>query len=753
MFAGVPTVDFDRVAGSKRTENQGVSERALFYQLLHVDEYDSVLSAALSKTTERLDEAERSAADFPEALRQSDDEKLDQRVQEIRAQSLQRQRQLSQSVRDLSRDQCIHLLKQYAATGLLDGCFLQNFSSAVTSHTKVAASLLKLYAYEIGDGDHGRHHGNAFRDLMQSLGVYLPDVSTVAFGEQRDLMDAAFSHPIFLLSISQFPRSFTPEILGLTLFYYVCGISPLYLALRDRLAELGASTRFLDIHRIGPSIEGQAAAIVDTVKDYIATVAKRSAEEAHGDWLRIRRGFNAANLASRQAIDAAILFIHSPAASPGEKMRELITRIARFAKGYHADAMMQGKSLDDWMNPEELEPESFLNAFARSPWVSPGNAKSSYFFRKLVTFRGPMFRVFSPEELDVIAKWMDNLPQADKPDRAPVSGGREHRPESSPQRRNGNSVGEHPINGKSEHESIERYSKMPLSELYYYLLNIEHFPDVRPFAKHFAKRWLAQAGRELRRGERPLPFEPYRHDALDLWLDAQHTQQVQSYVKNIDGPSQTREEIIESTIQLAPTTLIDGTWIQRAFNAAMSNTVVGSKLFHIYYDEVGNGDTNLNHPNVFRELLAQMDVELPEFGTLEFSRCPLFREESFRVPVFWLSVSQFPRSFLSETLGLNLAMELSGVGGTYRSAIDALKHYGFDPYFVELHNNIDNISTGHTAWAISAIKYHLDEMFDRGGAGLVEEHWQRVWTGYRSLAPQPARRTGIQRLMPALWRN
>lgn len=752
MFAGVPTVEFDRGGDSKRTEAEAASERALFYRLLHVDDYDSILPAVLSKMTARLDEAERSASDFPEALGPLDCEKLDQRVQEIRALALERQGQLSELARDLSRDQCIHLLKQYAPTALLDGCWLQNFSSAVTSHTKVAAALLKLYSTEIGDGDHSRHHGNAFRDLMQSLGVYLPDVPTVAFGEQRDVGDAAFSYPVFLLSISQFPRSFTPEILGLSLFYYVYGINPLYLALRNRLEKLGASTRFLDVHRLGPSIEGQAAAIVDTVKDYLGLVAKRSAEEAHRHWLRVRRGFNAANLASRQAMDAAILFIHSPAASPHEKMRALITRIARYAKGYHSGAMMQGKSLDDWMNPDELEPESFLDAFARSPWVSPGNAKSSYFFRKLVTFRGPMFRVFSPEELDVIAQWMDNLPHEVKRER-PQSRGRESRPNGGPQASNEKSNGHQPTNGKSEHESIERYSKVPLSELYYYLLNIERFPDVRPFAKHFAKRWLAQAGRELRRGERPLPFEPYRHDDLDLWLDAQHMRQVGSYVKDSDEPAQTREEIIESTIQLAPTTLIDGTWIQRAFNAGMSHTVIASKMFHIYYDEVGNGDTELNHPNVFRELLAQMDVELPEFGTLEFSHCPLFREESFRVPVFWLSISQFPRSFLSETLGLNLAMELSGVGGTYRSAIDALKHHGFDPYFVELHNNIDNVSTGHTAWAISAIKYHLDEMFARGGAELVEEHWQRVWTGYRALAPQPPRRTGIRRLMPALWRN
>jgi hypothetical protein len=142
---------------------------------------------------------------------------------------------------------------------------------------------------------------------------------------------------------------------------------------------------------------------------------------------------------------------------------------------------------------------------------------------------------------------------------------------------------------------------------------------------------------------------------------------------------------------------------------------------------VGNGDVTLNHPNVFRELLAQMGVELPGFGTLEFGRWPGFRPEALRVPLFWLCLSQFPKRFLPETLGLNLAMELSGVGGAYRDAIDALRYYGYDPCFIELHNTIDNISTGHTAWPIEAIKCHMDEMLAHGGTELVEEHWHRVW--------------------------
>jgi hypothetical protein len=46
------------------------------------------------------------------------------------------------------------------------------------------------------------------------------------------------------------------------------------------------------------------------------------------------------------------------------------------------------------------------------------------------------------------------------------------------------------------------------------------------------------------------------------------------------------------------------------------------------------------------------------------------------------------------------AMELPGIGSAYRTAKHELKHHGFATLFVELHNTIDNVSSGHSAMAI-----------------------------------------------------
>ncbi len=197
----------------------------------------------------------------------------------MRASWLDQRAQLSAALRDLTREKCEYLLKQFAPTALLDGCWLQNFSSAATSHKELTAGMLKLYSYEVGDGYPAQHHGNTYRDLVHSMGIYLPEAGSFYFIEQRDVIDASFSYPVFLLSISQFPRSFTPEILGLSLFYYVCGICQLYLALRDRLEQFGAGIRFLNIHLMGTSIEGRAETAIRMVRHYM----ERAADHAAGD--------------------------------------------------------------------------------------------------------------------------------------------------------------------------------------------------------------------------------------------------------------------------------------------------------------------------------------------------------------------------------------------------------------------------------------------------------------------------------------
>jgi hypothetical protein len=271
-------------------------------------------------------------------------------------------------------------------------------------------------------------------------------------------------------------------------------------------------------------------------------------------------------------------------------------------------------------------------------------------------------------------------------------------------------------------------------ELYHGLLNHENNLTIFDDARAFAETWLARAAAFVERGPDALPFADYTRERLRHWFEDRALRQAQSYAgprQDIDKP---REQVIEEAVQLCPMIFVDGAWVQRWTNAGHVETGIGTLLYKIFSDEIGNGDTHLNHPNIYRDLMRQMGIDLPDFRSRTFAMSELFSDAAFEVPAFWLSISQFPRHFLPETLGLNLAMELSGVGGAYRTARDELRHYQFDTRFVDLHNTIDNVSTGHSAMALQAIELYMDAPLVTASPAASHTQWRRVWTGFRALA-------------------
>ena len=273
-------------------------------------------------------------------------------------------------------------------------------------------------------------------------------------------------------------------------------------------------------------------------------------------------------------------------------------------------------------------------------------------------------------------------------------------------------------------------------DLYHRLLNVDRYSEVRSEALDYANTWLARSSSSSIRGDKALPFANYSHEQLRAWFETKALAQAQSYCSNTDDIEKTRNEVIDEALQLSPMILIDGAWLQRWGNVGLVDSKIGALFYKIFSDEIGNGDTSLNHPNIYRDLMRQMDVDLPDFRTREFAYFERFTNAAFSVPAFWLSVSQFPRRFLPETLGLNLAMELSGVGGAYRTARDELRRHGFSTLFVDLHNTIDNVSSGHSAMAVEAIEIYMDEFLNTYSPSVVAIHWRRVWTGFCALPIQ-----------------
>lgn len=607
---------------------------------------------------------------------------------------------------------------EYAPLGLVAGAWLQWLSSPANADDPATLRVLALYASDIGAGHPRASRGAAYLTLMRHLRVAENAAPTSRIALDQRITDRAFYLPALLLGMSRRPDDFRAELLGADLCLRSVGLPPVLEAVAPGLpAAFDRAALDLSVSRT-PELPGGLAQCREAVDALLA-------EGAPGVQERLLLGFRWALAALRRWSEELFEELRC-SLDPAFGMAELLRRRAREGSVYHHDFELAGRSLSGWLTECRTDPEPFMAVLAASRLVKPGRAGSSALVNGLIGERGPMFRVFSPEDLTVVRRWIDALP-------AEASTG--GRTDSSGLRL---ALIVPPVD-----ESLTG-KPSDARAAYHLLLTRNATPALRRYAVDWVNDWLGRARHGLDRTEMPLPaaWDP---QGLRPWLVEQHERHGQEFEDSAEVPLPSREELIDSTVQLAPLTLIDGSWLQGFTDYEHASSEIGFSLFETYWDELGNGEARLNHPLIYREVLAEMGVQVPPTASPEFAGWTGFRDSSFELPVYWLSIGRFPQSFMPEVLGLNLAMELSGVGGTYRRARIALKEYGFSTRFVDIHNTIDNVATGHSAWAADAVDTYLSTVLAAQGGEAQAAAWERVRAGYRSLNPPSgfrARRAG-----------
>ncbi|MBB5120589.1 IopB [Streptomyces eurocidicus] len=601
-----------------------------------------------------------------------------------------------------------------APLALLSGAWLQWLSAPGNADESAALRILTVYASDVGAGHPRASRGSAFLALLRQLLLSENAVPAARLALDQRIDDDAFHLPALLLAMSRRPDDFRAEILGADLCLRHAGLPPALALVREALPG-GADWSLLDPggarEEGGPTDLARARAAVDALP-------KAEAE-------RVVTGFTWAFAALRGWSDGLYAQLDA-ARDPAYDMAELMRLRAREGSVYHHDFQVEGRSLSDWLKQARTDPGPLLDVLSRSRLVKPGRSTASPLVNGLVSERGPMFRVFSPEDLTVIRRWIDSLPAAGEEREAG-----EPAPETA-------AAAMAPAFPSLAVRPAEGRAPADIREAYWMLQRRTDTPALRRWAVGYVQDWLARSRHGLDRAEQQLPARWHRA-GLRPWLAEQHDRHGQEFEDGAEIPVASRADLIDSTVQLAPLTLIDGSWLQGFTDYENASSEIGFSLFETYWDELGNGEEKLNHPLIYREVLAEMDVVLPPTGSREFARWSGFRDESFALPVYWLCVGRFPRTFLPEVLGLNVAMELSGVGGSYRRARIALKEHGFSTRFVDIHNTIDNVSTGHSAWAADAVDTFMATVpATRTTGGRVtgqEDVWERVRVGYRSLNP------------------
>jgi Iron-containing redox enzyme len=705
-----------------------INHRLAFHYLVNCDEHPEVLPDAVrlvrNKLQARAGDASAPPLDFgsPEDI-----SALESSLATLRTFAELHARPWQRDDLALTRRQVMHYLTQFLPTALVDGCWLHGALRVGTAHTEIGAAMTVAYAHQVEAAidDHEQRFIGEYRNAYGRLAGSIEEASSRALSERREIHDASFAMPALLLAIGQFPRTFLPEIAGIHLAWLFLDLAAFG---RQLLADARVSHGLpvADRHH-WRSDDGHALGM-RIARSLVASDVR----EGSATWRRLHGGLAlfVEMWSGWLASTAATAPIGVPSAR--QEMIELLCRKAPHAAGYHGERRLAGTRLDDRFRAARFDPSAFLDDLARSPLIAPGRPEDSRFLQELVVFGGPMFTVFSPAELTTIRNWIASLSQ----ERLGESG--EHAGDNVTISGEAPPVSPEAVFSPNtfQRRSEERDRRCTVRELFHRLVNRESFPEVLPVAERFARARVRSALSTMTAGERAIPSVQYDPKALEAWVHHKHRQQIDSYRPLTGAPRVSRKAFVESSVQLAPLILIDGAWLQGIAAPPLIHRRVSSLLFHVFYEEVGEGDAAQHHANIYRDLLHAMGESVPQVHTREFAEWPRFHDASFDVPVLWLSLASFPRRFLPEILGLNLAVELAGVGGPYLEARDALRYYGLPTLFVDVHNAADNVAAGHAAWAMKAIVSYLDEVAMREGRESVDHHWHRVWSGLRATLPE-----------------
>lgn len=614
---------------------------------------------------------------------------------------------------DAARHRC---LLQCLPAVAIEGRLSQALVSFTMSQSPLYPQLYRLYA------DQCRTAALCEREWADESETC--EIASGRFADHKGLLDAAFGRPALELSLACFPRDFLPELLAV-LLSRALGLSPY----RAWIMPL-SPRRALPPSR-GPDAPGALAA-AEAVLAYLEN--RGGVPETEAGWRRVLVAIRAQWRAEEALVATVEDRLHRVMnRDPRTRACDILRAKLSYARGHHRDTRIGGRPLEAWIAAPDPDLEGLLDALAASPFVNTTEPEQSRFLTELLAVGGPMYRVFTEEEIGAILEWIRTLGgeagtvvaptrplPGVKPSRWERSEGCGHRP---------------PV----AIPTPDRHRIRDPRRLYHELVNIDRHPEALGPALALIEASMARTRGALKGRALPIhlaPF-PYTASAFDERIESLYRAAVAAYRPFRPPPRLNREELVWLLVRLAPLILVDGSWLQCAGRLQDAHPAIARRLIDTYADEIGRGQPRWHHANMFRRLLEEQGIGLPEVTAPEFIARPEFPRLVFELPCLFLAISQYPRRFLPELLGLNLAIELSGLGAFYMRLVDEMRYWGLDPAFVTVHIASDNLASGHAALAREAVAQYLDEVHARQGDEELQRQWQRVWTGFASLTVVP----------------
>jgi Iron-containing redox enzyme len=620
---------------------------------------------------------------------------------------------------DLGFADCQTLIRQFAPAALLGQCWLQCYSQAMNCHTDLAAAFFRVYRASL-DTNGCRSDVESYRFLHWRLGIDLPPIDSHAFCEHDQLSDLAFRHALVGLCLARCGNDFSDELVGFTAAD-VFGSSTIF---DEELMRQFNDLSVPDVYQAS-RIRARTTAI-GAIQDALSVLLRNSPDIEHTK-RRVADGIRLYVGADYQFWSATLESLHTKP-SPGNRVLALFRKKARYGQGFHKTIMIGKASLDEWFAGGLSDGPVFLDALAHSEWFDVWNPDNSVFFTRVTAPDGPMSGVFTRNELSILCDWLESRRIT----------GREVAISDISRVVSGPGAARQPLQVRLK--TIAALRRPSLREMFFRLVNVYEFPEVLPSARSYVEKCLGYTRCALtltRKAE--LKYFRFSHAAFESRVNSIYRHQVDRYRPLQGEPRLDRHGWAGIIKQFAPTVLVDGCWLQNVNDPGMCNCPVSAFLWKIYADEIGNGESRSNHPMIYRRLLESLDVNLPAIDDARFANHEDFIAGAFDIPVYLLAISQFSCSFLPELIGVNLAIELSGLGAGYLRLAESLEYWGIDPTIVRVHQSADNMACGHSAIARRVVGRYLDHIRSLNGEQAMQSHWKRIWLGFVSIRIVPLR--------------
>jgi len=313
----------------------------------------------------------------------------------------------------------IENLRQKAPFNLVDGAWLQNILSSGPCN-EVQANLFAIWTDEAGSGKTELNHCNVYETLLRSVNVYLPAIRSSEF-IKRDLLPSGFENPVFQMSVGLFPQDFLPELLGMTL-YLEWEATPTLTPTVRMLEGRKIDPHFYRLHvAIDNIASGHGALAKQAVKLYLDDAAEKGGDLAvQAQWARIWNGYVTWATTGSFGNDLLVHLLLFDGKLPDQRktfaeqqMVSMIGRKASAARRSHGRARLGGRPLNELFD----DPATLMDLLLNDPegWMDRENPRDSRFLRELISFTGPMFKVFTEQDVEIILDWLESMKEAPLP--------------------------------------------------------------------------------------------------------------------------------------------------------------------------------------------------------------------------------------------------------------------------------------------------------------------------------------------------